>query len=75
MNNTLTLVFDETPLTRGAVSQLVKDKGGNVMETGCTLEFVKLTNMYKPEFIILDINIFEYGGLTFVKKIRRISPE
>ncbi|HFO2531644.1 TPA: response regulator transcription factor [Yersinia enterocolitica] len=74
MNNVLILVFDEHPLIRYAVKNLIVKRGWQFLDTGCQKKTLKLISTYKPNLIILDILMQGCLGLNYIKKIRQLSP-
>ncbi|CQJ04397.1 transcriptional regulator NarL [Yersinia frederiksenii] len=71
MNNVLILVFDEHPLIRYAVKNLIVKRGWQFLDTGCQKKTLKLISTYKPNLIILDILMQGCLGLNYIKKSGR----
>ncbi|MGP2470113.1 response regulator [Yersinia sp. 2540 StPb PI] len=69
------LVVDEHPIIRSVIKRIIECKGGEVLESNCRTESVRIAHMHKPDLIILDILTNEYSGLGLIEQILRVSPD
>lgn len=72
------LIADDEPLIRKGIKQLMNLSTFHIkeiFEASNGDEALKIFNIYKPEIVLMDINMPKIDGLSAAKKIKTISPE
>jgi two-component system chemotaxis response regulator CheY len=70
------LIVDDALFTRMMLRNILADNGFNaVVEAETGTEAIWAYERWKPDIVIMDINMPEMDGMTAVKNILRIDPE
>jgi two-component system chemotaxis response regulator CheY len=70
------LIVDDALFTRMMLRNILADNGFNaVVEAETGTEAIWAYERWKPDIVIMDINMPEMDGMTAIKNILRIDPE
>jgi two-component system cell cycle response regulator DivK len=70
-NKSLTVLYIEDNLdNRLLVKRILEADGISVLEAGNATDGLRLIEAYKPNLVLLDINLPEMDGITFTKFLR-----
>lgn len=72
------MIADDEPLIRRGIKQLIDLSSlqiKEIYEASTGEEAVKLFEQFKPEIILMDINMPKIDGLSVARKIKTIAPE
>ena len=72
------MIADDEPLIRRGIKQLIDLSSlqiGEIHEASTGEEALKVFEEFKPEIILMDINMPKIDGLSVAKKIKSINPD
>lgn len=69
------LVADDEPSMRLNITELLKEEGYSFLEASNGAEAVKLTGMYNPAVVLLDIKMPEIDGLKALRILKKLHPK
>ena len=72
------MIADDEPLIRRGVKQLIDLSSlqiGEIHEASTGEEALKVFEEFKPEIVLMDINMPKIDGLSVAKKIKSINPD
>jgi two-component system, chemotaxis family, chemotaxis protein CheY len=73
---TTILIADDALFTRMMLRNILADNGFNaIVEAETGTEAIWAYERWKPDLVIMDINMPEMDGMTAIKNILRIDPE
>ncbi len=71
-----TLIVDDHPLTRDALSGLLGQNGFDIVGLAAGgLEAIELAGKLQPEVVLLDLSMPDVDGLTALPRIREAAPD
>jgi DNA-binding NarL/FixJ family response regulator len=71
-----TLIVDDHPLTRGALSALLAGNGFDVVgEAGDGREAIERARELQPDLVLLDLTMPNLDGLAALPELRAVAPE
>ena len=72
------MIADDEPLIRRGIKQLIDLSSlqiGEIYEASTGEEALKVFEEYRPEIVLMDINMPKIDGLSVAKKIKSINPD
>ena len=72
------MIADDEPLIRRGIKQLIDLSSlqiGEIHEASTGEEALKVFEEFKPEIVLMDINMPKIDGLSVAKKIKSINPD
>ncbi|EUB39480.1 response regulator receiver domain protein [Fusobacterium sp. CM1] len=72
------MIADDEPLIRRGIKQLIDLSSlqiGEIHEASTGEEALKVFEEFRPEIVLMDINMPKIDGLSVAKKIKLINPD
>jgi PAS domain S-box-containing protein len=69
------LAIDDAEDARELLKAVLEQFGARVMTASSVQEGLKLLSVWRPDVIVCDIGMPEQDGYTFIKEVRKLSPE